>query len=99
MSGVEGGIDACEALGVRFIKAKDFLETEQNASNTKEYGILEPEQNASKMLLSMGIGSIIGPIQMGLQKPVYFTNANTSEREIVDLITIASLEAIILGRQ
>ena len=31
---VDGGMGACEALGVRFIKAKDFLEPEQNASNT-----------------------------------------------------------------
>ena len=42
-----------------------------------------------KMLLSMGIGSIVGPIQMGLKKPVYFTNSNASEQEICDLVAIA----------
>lgn len=33
---VDGGVGACEALGVRFIKNMDFLEPEQNASNTKD---------------------------------------------------------------
>ncbi|MCM1489918.1 MAG: glycerate kinase [Muribaculum sp.] len=33
---VDGGVGACEALGVRFIKNIDFLEPEQNASNTKD---------------------------------------------------------------
>ena len=51
------------------------------------------------MLLSMGIGSIIGPIQMGLKKPVYFTNSNSSEREIYDLATIAAVDAIVHGKK
>lgn len=67
--------------------------------NTLVFPNLTAANATSKMILSMGVGSIIGPIQMGLQKPVYFTNANASEREIVDLLTIASLDAIILGRQ
>ena len=46
-----------------------------------------------KMLLGMGVGSIIGPIQIGLKKPVYFTNGNSSETEVYDLVTIASVEA------
>lgn len=33
---VDGGVGACEALGVRFIKTTDFLESEQNASNTED---------------------------------------------------------------
>ena len=67
--------------------------------NTLIFPNLTAANATSKMMLSMGVGSIIGPIQMGLQKPVYFTNANSSEREIVDLLTIASLDAIVLGRQ
>lgn len=33
---VDGGVGACEALGVRFIKTNFFLEPEQNASNTED---------------------------------------------------------------
>ena len=66
--------------------------------NTLIFPNLTAANTTSKMLLSMGIGSIIGPIQMGLKKPVYFTNSNASEREIVDLVTIAALDAIVLGK-
>ncbi len=62
--------------------------------NTLVFPNLTAANTTSQMLLSMGVGSIIGPIQMGLKKPVYFTNSNASEREIIDLVTIAALEAI-----
>lgn len=73
------------------IKGKDV--------NTLIFPNLTAANTASKMILSMGVGSIIGPIQMGLKKPVYFTNSNVSEREIVDLITIAALDAIVFGKK
>lgn len=46
-----------------------------------------------KMMLNMGIGSIIGPIQMGLKKPVYMTRTDASPNEIFDIATIAAVEA------
>ncbi|MCH5222453.1 MAG: NADP-dependent malic enzyme [Muribaculaceae bacterium] len=46
-----------------------------------------------KMLLCMGVGSIIGPIQIGLKKPVYFINGNATESEVYDIVTIAVVEA------
>lgn len=73
------------------IKGKDV--------NTLIFPNLTAANTTSKMILALGVGSIIGPIQMGLKKPVYFTNANVSEREIVDLVTIAALDAIVLGKQ
>ncbi len=72
------------------IKGKDV--------NTLVFPNLTAANTTSQMLLSMGVGSIIGPIQMGLKKPVYFTNSNASEREIIDLVTIAAIDAIALGK-
>ena len=62
--------------------------------NTLVFPNLTAANTTTQMLLSMGVGSIIGPIQMGLKKPVYFTNSNASEREIIDLVTIAAIDAI-----
>ena len=42
----------------------------------------------------MGVGNIIGPIQVGLKKPVYFTGANATVEEIIDVAAIAALDAI-----
>lgn len=67
--------------------------------NTLIFPNLTAANCTGKMLLSMGIGSIVGPIQMGLKKPVYFTNSNASEREICDLVAIAALDAITLARK
>lgn len=67
--------------------------------NTLVFPNLTAANSTCKMLLSMGIGSIIGPIQMGLKKPVYFTNSNSSEREIYDLATIAAVDAIVHGKK
>lgn len=61
--------------------------------NTLIFPNLTAANATGKLLLYFGIGSIIGPIQMGLRKPVYFTNAESSEREIHDIITIACVQA------
>lgn len=66
--------------------------------NTLVFPNLTAANVTGKMMLSMGIGSIIGPIQMGLKKPVYFTNSNASEREIYDIVSIAALEAVVRSK-
>lgn len=47
-----------------------------------------------KMLLSMGVGHMLGPVQIGLRKPVYFASMTSSVREVIDLATVAALDAI-----
>ena len=61
--------------------------------NTLIFPNLTAANVTGKMLLHMGIGSIIGPIQIGLKKPVYFVNGNASEGEIYDIVTIAAVDA------
>ncbi len=66
--------------------------------NTLVFPNLTAANATSKMMLSMGIGSIIGPIQMGLKKPVYFVSTNSSESEIYDIVAIAALEAVVRSK-
>ena len=49
-------------------------------------------------MLEMGLGDAIGPIQMGLNKPVHFISVNAGVRDIINLATIASLDAAVLER-
>ncbi len=67
--------------------------------NTLVFPNLTAANTATQMLLSMGVGSIIGPIQMGLKKPVYFINSDASVREIIDIVTIAAFDAIALEKK
>lgn len=66
--------------------------------NTLIFPSLTAANTTYRMLLSMGVGSIIGPVQRGLRKPVYFTGMNSSVREIADLATIAALDAILSSK-
>ena len=66
--------------------------------NTLIFPNLTAANVTGKMLLSMGIGSIIGPIQIGLRKPVYFINGNATAREIYDIATISAVEASVSPR-
>ena len=53
--------------------------------------------NASyKMVKSMvDEGEVIGPIQMGLNKPIHFTDFESSVRDIVNITAVAVLDAIV----
>ena len=67
--------------------------------NTLVFPNLTAANVTGKFLLSMGIGSIIGPIQVGLKKPVYFVNGNATESEIYDLVTISAVEASLVHKK
>ena len=53
--------------------------------------------NASyKMIKSMvDEGEVLGPIQMGLNKPIHFTDFESSVRDIVNITAIAVIDAIV----
>ena len=38
---------------------------------------------------------VIGPIQMGLNKPIHFTACEASVRDIVNITAVAVIEAIV----
>ncbi|MBQ5370206.1 MAG: hypothetical protein IIU50_01480, partial [Bacteroidaceae bacterium] len=40
-------------------------------------------------------GVVIGPIQMGLNKPIHFTDFESSVRDIVNITAVAVLDAIV----
>lgn len=93
---VDGEMQADYALNTSLRDAQfPFNTIKGKKVNTLVFPNLTAANVTGKMMLAMGIGSIIGPIQMGLKKPVYFTNTNTSEREIYDLVAIAALEATV----
>lgn len=59
---------------------------------------LSAANTAYRLMLEMGIGDAIGPIQMGLRKPVHFINVDADVRDIVNLTTVAVLDASVLQK-
>lgn len=66
--------------------------------NTLIFPNLSAASTAYRLLLEMGIGEPIGPIQMGLNKPVHFISVNSQVRDILNIATIASLDAAVMAR-
>lgn len=64
--------------------------------NTLIFPNLSSANITSKILIELGIsGESIGPIQIGLNKPVHFTDIESSVRDIINLTTLAVIDAIV----
>ena len=62
--------------------------------NTLIYPTLSAANSAYKMVKSMADDvEVIGPVQMGLNKPIHFTDFECSVRDIVNITAIAVLDA------
>ena len=63
--------------------------------NTLIFPNLSSANSAYKLLDTLGITETIGPIQMRLNKPIHFTDVESSTRDIVNLTTVAVVDAIV----
>ena len=65
----------------------------------KVNALIFPDINSAnityKMLLEMGLADSIGPIQMGLNKPIHILDLESSVQNIVNMTAIAVLDAIV----
>jgi len=64
--------------------------------NTLVFPNLSSANNAYKLLQCIdGDIEIIGPIQMGLNKPIHFTDFESSVRDIVNITAVAVIDAYV----
>lgn len=63
--------------------------------NTLIFPNLNASSSAYRMMLEMGLAEAIGPIQIGLNKPVHFISVEAKVRDIVNLATIAAMDAAV----
>ena len=63
--------------------------------NTLIFPNLNSANITQKLLQEMGGAEMIGPIQMGLNKPIHFTDIESSVRDIVNITTVAVIDAIV----
>ncbi len=80
-------------------KTYPFNKLKGRQVNTIVFPNLSAANSAYKLMLEMGIAESIGPIQMGLNKPVHFTDIASSPRDIFNLTTVAVLDAIVEGHR
>ena len=61
--------------------------------NTLIFPNLSSANIAYKMMLEIGMCDTVGPIQMGLNKPIHILDVESSVRDILNMVTIAVIDA------
>ncbi|MCM1178042.1 MAG: NADP-dependent malic enzyme [Bacteroides sp.] len=67
--------------------------------NTLVFPNLSSANSGYKLIQAMGDCELIGPIQMGLNKPIHFTDFESSVRDIVNLTAVAVIDAIVYRKK
>lgn len=91
---VDGEMQANFAFNTELLKDNyPFCELTQDGANTLIFPNLSAGNIAYKLMQSLGAGEAIGPILLGLKKSVHILQLGSSVREIVNMVTIAVIDA------
>lgn len=93
---VDGEMQVSFALNKQLRDAKyPFSKLAGKDVNTLIFPNLSSANNAYKLLIEMGLAQTIGPIQMGLNKPIHILDMESSVSDIVNMTAVAVLDAIV----
>jgi malate dehydrogenase (oxaloacetate-decarboxylating)(NADP+) len=91
---IDGDIQANVALNPRLLQETyPFSDLAESGANTLIFPDLASGNIAYKLLQEIGGAEVIGPILMGMRKPVHILQLGSSIREIVNVVAIAVVEA------
>lgn len=91
---VDGEMQANLAFNTQLLKDNyPFCELVNGEANTLIFPNLEAGNIAYKLMMEIGGAEAIGPILLGLDKPVHILQLGSSIREIVNMVTIAVVDA------
>ncbi len=92
---VDGDIQANFALSKEMLADNfPFSRLNGDPANTLVFPNLESGNIAYKLLQQVGNAEAVGPILLGMNKPVHVLQLDSSVREIVNMVTIAVVDAI-----
>lgn len=93
---VDGEMQVTFALNQKLRDDKyPFSKLKGKKVNTLIFPNLSSANTTYKMLIEMGLADTIGPIQMGLNKPIHIVDVESSVRDIVNITAVAVLDAIV----
>ncbi|MCE2845983.1 MAG: NADP-dependent malic enzyme [Sphingobacteriales bacterium] len=91
---VDGEVQANFAFTPQLLRDNyPFSDLAQRGANTLIFPSLDAGNIAYKLLQSVGGAEAIGPILLGMKKPVHILQLGSSVREIVNMVTIAVVDA------
>ncbi|MBS1646712.1 MAG: NADP-dependent malic enzyme [Bacteroidetes bacterium] len=91
---VDGDVQANFAVNNRLLKEQfSFSDLVDKDVNTLIFPNLAAANVSYKLMQELGGAEAIGPVLMGLRKPVHVLQLGSSVREIVNMVTIAVIDA------
>ncbi len=97
---IDGEMQVNFAMDTQLRDAKyPFTRLQGKNVNTLVFPTLSSSNTGYKLIKSMNGTEHIGPIQMGLNKPIHFTDIESSVRDIVNITAVAAIDAIVLKKQ
>jgi malate dehydrogenase (oxaloacetate-decarboxylating)(NADP+) len=91
---IDGEMQANTALNPDLLREHyPFSELANEGANTLIFPTLEAGNIAYKLLQEMGGAEAIGPVLMGMRKPVHILQLGSSVREIVNMVAISVVDA------
>ncbi|MCB0430583.1 MAG: NADP-dependent malic enzyme [Flavobacteriales bacterium] len=91
---VDGEVQANFALNPDMLRENfPFTELGKEGANTLIFPNLSAGNIAYKLVLELGASEVIGPVLLGLNKSVHVLQLGSSVREIVNMITLAVVDA------
>ena len=93
---IDGEMQVKFALNDRLRDEKyPFTRLNGKVVNTLVFPNLSSANATYQLLQGMSDTEVLGPIQMGLNKPIHFTDIESSVRDIVNITAIACIDAIV----
>ncbi len=93
---IDGEMQVKFALNDRLRDEKyPFTRLKGKVVNTLVFPNLSSANATYQLLQGMSDTEVLGPIQMGLNKPIHFTDIESSVRDIVNITAIACIDAIV----
>ena len=91
---VDGEMQANIALNPQLLSDNfPFCEYASEGANTLIFPNLDSGNISYKLLMELGGAEAIGPVLLGMKKPVHILQLGSSVREIVNMVTIAVVDA------
>jgi len=96
---IDGDIQANMAVNPAMQKdVYPFSEIAESGANTLIFPNLAAGNIAYKLLMELGGADALGPILLGMKKPVHILQIGTSIREIVNMTAVAALHAQLMSK-
>ncbi len=97
---IDGDIQANIAVNKELLQETyPFSELAEKGANTFIFPNLESGNIAYKLLMEIGNAEAIGPILLGMDKPVHILQLGSSVREIINMVSIAVVDAQIKNNE